>query len=636
MEDEAKDGNGWTSEKWLSSLQLHRVVEAALGLSDGDGAFTEACELTREAVDERLHSVGKMLSDAIEAGVTNLRQQAASTGAELNGKFQMEARSFEMAFGSLETFYGGLEKILGPPQMVRGSLREAMKQEHCERKDAKLSFTSSNGTTTTSKMEWEIVVEPQIGKLYPERASYRTPEGVATQPGLCRRAVTLCELAKEMALVNSRLRSSGHVELLEVELVGGRLYTGPMYEKYNAVLRKESGAPALVSRCKELTKGNSYATTIHAINSCVLKLSKLTKAGRVWRGFNGASLPRDFFEPNADGVCGGIEFGFCSTTTDRAQAAAYASGGASTTIASSMGMIDRGAELGWLSQYPHEAEVLLPPLTGLEVLSTEVEGSSLLVHTRLSLNMVSLTLEQVISRRRKLLMDMADGMISEIKHAFRDAPTHAATGATILGKAIEWGSLSHPVEWFNDDEHFASAIDQALGVKRGIVESVAKLSLESKEVSLVGWESVPGRALLLAGWLRSSPAATSLDLRGAKLTPAEAEAIAASVACCPKLTSLNCLDNESMGEAGAEALSLCLRVGGVGGAGAGAGAGGGAGGGGAGGGGAGGGGAGGTLRSLCGVTATATLLEVPRGPLAPLPPPSMTFRLTFHRPSILP
>ena len=30
-----------------------------------------------------------------------------------------------------------------------------------------------------------------------------------------------------------------------------------------------------------------------------------------------------------------------------------------------MGMIDRGAELGWISQYPHEAECLFAPLTGM-------------------------------------------------------------------------------------------------------------------------------------------------------------------------------------------------------------------------------------------------------------------------------
>ena len=31
------------------------------------------------------------------------------------------------------------------------------------------------------------------------------------------------------------------------------------------------------------------------------------------------------------------------------------------------GMIDRGADLEWLSQYPHEKECLFAPLTGIEV-----------------------------------------------------------------------------------------------------------------------------------------------------------------------------------------------------------------------------------------------------------------------------
>ena len=74
----------------------------------------------------------------------------------------------------------------------------------------------------------------------------------------------------------------------------------------------------------------------------------------------------------------------------------YAQGSASTIFEMQMGMVDRGADLSWLSQYPHEKEVLFPPLTGLEALETEVDGSSLLIITRLSLNMTSLTLEQVL------------------------------------------------------------------------------------------------------------------------------------------------------------------------------------------------------------------------------------------------
>ena len=80
-----------------------------------------------------------------------------------------------------------------------------------------------------------------------------------------------------------------------------------------------------------------------------------------------------------------------------------------------MGMVDRGADLTWLSQYPHEREVLLPPLTGIEALGTDVEGSMLVIHSRLSLNLAAQTLEQVLSRRRKMLMDMASGIELELR-----------------------------------------------------------------------------------------------------------------------------------------------------------------------------------------------------------------------------
>ena len=61
-----------------------------------------------------------------------------------------------------------------------------------------------------------------------------------------------------------------------------------MYEKYNAVLRAESGDTFLVQKCEALTKGNRYATSIHAVTSCVLKLAKVTKSCTVYRGLKDA------------------------------------------------------------------------------------------------------------------------------------------------------------------------------------------------------------------------------------------------------------------------------------------------------------------------------------------------------------
>lgn len=41
-------------------------------------------------------------------------------------------------------------------------------------------------------------------------------------------------------------------------------------------------------------------------------------------------------------------------------------------------MVDKGADLSWLSQYPHEAEICFPPLTGLELRNTRIAGSILI------------------------------------------------------------------------------------------------------------------------------------------------------------------------------------------------------------------------------------------------------------------
>jgi hypothetical protein len=41
--------------------------------------------------------------------------------------------------------------------------------------------------------------------------------------------------------------------------------------------------------------------------------------------------------------------------------------------------------------------VLLPPLTGIEAVGTDVEGDLMIIHSRLSLNLAAHTLEQVLA-----------------------------------------------------------------------------------------------------------------------------------------------------------------------------------------------------------------------------------------------
>ena len=89
--------------------------------------------------------------------------------------------------------------------------------------------------------------------------------------------------------------------------------------------------PHFVDQFERLCSGNKYVTSLHACNSAVVKLGKLTSAATVYRGVSGL-LPDAFWTPNRWGVCGGVENGFMSTTLDREVAMAYASSGAASTV----------------------------------------------------------------------------------------------------------------------------------------------------------------------------------------------------------------------------------------------------------------------------------------------------------------
>ena len=66
-----------------------------------------------------------------------------------------------------------------------------------------------------------------------------------------------------------------------------------------------------------LNLDNNYKTTIYMIDSAIMKLSKLTKCDRVYRGMTGGLLPEQFWKSDDQGVRGGIEFAFLSVTRER-------------------------------------------------------------------------------------------------------------------------------------------------------------------------------------------------------------------------------------------------------------------------------------------------------------------------------
>ena len=416
MGDGAVVTHDWSLWKWLQSLPLHEVVACALSVPHGHDAFEWMKALPHRELRKRLRAAGlEGLAEPIACASRSLAEQIVPTAEEYSAKFI--SSSFEMAFASTAEFFGGLETLIGSPTMVHGSIMTSMDHEHLQRDDSHREFTSTNGVATTSALEWEFVASPVAGKNYPQRAR---PADASGEPLRLRAPLTWEALMARMRTKSDELERNGHLPLLIEEVVAVRLYTGPMYEKMNASLRAKSGNAHLMTRWQELCGSNSYVTTIHACSSAVVKLSKLLRACAVYRGLAGATLPSSFLVEDNLGVRGGVEYAFMSTSAERTQAMSYTSGGRSAIVVEmQLGLIDRGADVSWVSQFPAEAEVLFPPLTAMAVQDTRVDKSTLVIDVRLSLNLVALTLDQVIGKRRQLLRDQWDSQSAELRTILR-------------------------------------------------------------------------------------------------------------------------------------------------------------------------------------------------------------------------
>lgn len=108
--------------------------------------------------------------------------------------------------------------------------------------------------------------------------------------------------------------------------------------------------------------GKQFVTTLHAINSALLKLTRvstLPPSRNVFRGFSGLKIPHRFLNPDARGCRGGVEFGYLSTSASKAQAIGYIKlfKGMPQLYQFSLGQVDCGASISWISYFPGEEEV---------------------------------------------------------------------------------------------------------------------------------------------------------------------------------------------------------------------------------------------------------------------------------------
>lgn len=228
-------------------------------------------------------------------------------------------------------------------------------------------------------------------------------------------------------------------------------------------------------------KKGEYLTTIHAVNSGIVKLSKHAKPTTVFRGVSRGMLPQAFFDADDKGAVGGIELSFMSCTTERSIAQAH--DGCRPTEGEDegkalrpamlfqikMGMGDRGADVEFLSQFPAEHEVLFAPRTGLEVASKPwVEGSTIMIELRLVCTSDNLTLDNVNGKMKRLHLDMLSMMVGDLELC--GAPPRALLALT----GLRHESAARAAADFNLASNFTQCTERAFTAQKDVVHALGE------------------------------------------------------------------------------------------------------------------------------------------------------------------
>jgi hypothetical protein len=283
----------------------------------------------------------------------------------------------------------------------------------------------------------------------------------------------------------------------EAEVIAARGYTGPLYVKMNASLRFASNKFGK----QEHLKGNSYTNLIYSCSSLLRKFSEICiiPLGRkVYRGMSGVKLPACFIECEEGGGRGGVDFGFLSTTTNMEVAVSYLGGKAMPVLFEfDVSDIDRGASLSFLSQYPNEDEVLIPPLSYLEVIGEPFflhtdKGDVTVYPARINCNLKSQTIEEIKGHRQKEILAMLPYLDDALR---RDVTVFGNVLAAYLGKEgkkqeklkelqakifSDFSTLSadqampEKMSWLNQDCNYKQAIFQLIDFKNDSLTTLVK------------------------------------------------------------------------------------------------------------------------------------------------------------------
>jgi hypothetical protein len=400
-------------EMFLSDHDLRRFAPALRVHASGESNQLDALRIvTTEqmraavtastiAIEKQLHHVQQLLEQ-----INNAQEKLQAQLDQEPGKYHIR----KMEIGTVEDFHKGLTDRVGSPNL---DYERAMMAEHCTMGAHDYEFTTGNyKIATTPKHEWLCIVGDQQGQ--------RT---ACSEKDMShgRRIVPIEDMLMKPLAKKSKMTRA--------EMIAVVLYTGPMFVVYNGILRRfPQQLYDFFSR-----NDNTFSTTIFVLVSAVQKLSRVMNippGTQLYRGLGGTlELPDSFNNADENGCTGFTEFGFMSTTADRAVAVQYSGVKDNKPQASIFEIhpnaIDRGADISEFSQYPGEKEFLFVPMSFLQGegrCRVEVgPGGGVLkvISVRININIKGETVEQLTGKKKSMHITAFKSANGDTEHWMR-------------------------------------------------------------------------------------------------------------------------------------------------------------------------------------------------------------------------
>ena len=114
--------------------------------------------------------------------------------------------------------------------------------------------------------------------------------------------------------------------------------------------------------------------------------------------------------------------------------------------------------------------MLFPPLTGIEMRSTRVEGALIIAQMKLSINLTAPTIEQVVSKMRTSHVMLIDLLLGKFRAA------HAPKRALLRLEGLRLQAEKRRPEWFNSAANYREATNEALDAQVAAMDMLANPS----------------------------------------------------------------------------------------------------------------------------------------------------------------